>query len=100
MVDATCRPIRVRVNDGCRTLTPSCNFLNRKKEKPAGLLRSGFRVVIRSQILLPVGEHSHVLTAAVLKDHALPGLVIDLVSLSARLRQIFRRGLMAVAKQD
>ena len=35
---------------GVANAHPILQFLNRKKEKPAGLLRSGFRVVIRSQI--------------------------------------------------
>ena len=45
-----------------------------------------------------VRQHSHILAAAMLEDDAFAGLLVDLVALAAGFRDIFRRGLVAVAQ--
>ena len=47
--------------------------------------------------LIPIGEHAHVLTAAMLKDYALAGLSVDLVSLATGFGDVFRRRFVAIA---
>jgi hypothetical protein len=73
-------------------------YVNRSKLKspseiaPVGLFGGNL------SILLPVRKHSHILAAAVLKNDPFAGLVIDLVSLPARLRHVFGGRLMTVAE--
>lgn len=45
-----------------------------------------------------VRQHSHILTAAVLKDDSLAGFFVDFVALAAGLGHVFGCGLVAVAQ--
>jgi hypothetical protein len=70
------------------------------KGKPSRELPTGLFTKRLCDAAVLVGEHSLILTAAVLIDDALAGFLIDLVALPSGLRDIFRCRLVAVAEKN
>ena len=73
-------------------------FIPAANKKAPGELALDRALSVEMTGSIPVGEHTHILAAAVLEDHTLAGLIVDLVSLPAGFGEVCRRGFMAVAE--